>query len=76
MRALPLLLLSLLVGVSSAYASGEESCSQSCPDGQVLVSFGDGNSANCMCQEQGSSMVETPSDTIDCVDPEDDGTCE
>jgi hypothetical protein len=76
MRALPFLVLSLLIGASTAHASGDESCSQSCPSGQVLVSFGDGNSASCLCQEQGSGMVETPSDTITCVDPEDDGSCE
>jgi len=76
MRALTFLSLVLLLGSTNAFASGEESCSQTCPSGQVLVSFADGNSANCLCQEQGSAMVETPADEINCNDPEDDGSCE
>ena len=68
--------LSLFVSGSLAFASETDSCASECPSGQVQVSFGDGNSARCVCQEQGAAMEETSASEIDCTDPEDDGTCE
>ena len=73
------LLLSVLavtLFVSSSAMADEDSCSQSCPSGQVLVSFADGNNATCLCQDIGATMSDTPEVTINCNDPEDDGSCE
>mgnify|MGYP000603708206 CR=1 FL=1 len=76
MRVVMYALLASLVFASSALAEGQDSCSQSCPSGQVLVSFADGNNATCVCQEIGAAMEDSPVSEINCSDPEDDGSCE
>ncbi len=76
MRIALLLVTSMFLVASSAFASGGESCSQTCPSGQVLVSFADGNNATCMCQDIGATMTDTVVTEINCNDPEDDGSCE
>lgn len=41
----------LFLSPLTAYADGEPiDCSESCPDGQVMVSFADGNNATCICE--------------------------
>lgn len=42
----------LVLAVSAPYAAFADSvdCSGTCPDGQVMVSFADGNNASCICQ--------------------------
>ena len=45
--------LSLLVlclwGTALAVAESEVDCSSSCPEGQVLVNYVDGNASTCVC---------------------------
>lgn len=75
MRLLLSMLAVTLLFSSSALAEGD-SCNQSCPSGQVLVSFADGNNATCLCQDIGATMSDTAEVEINCNDPEDDGSCE
>ena len=73
-KIIGLLIISSIVGAVPAFA---ENCdSISCPSGQAVVSFGDGNSAQCMCVEEGSGMVPTNEISDGCVDSDDDGTCD
>ena len=66
------------VGLMSvgAPAFAEDCSAISCPTGQTVVSFGDGNSAQCMCVEQGSGMVATEEMADGCIDSDDDGACD
>ncbi len=54
-QALSLILfLSILFAISagaSAEQQAEVDCAGSCPEGQVMVSFADGNTATCVCHE-------------------------
>lgn len=67
---------SLAFAVSTPCFAEGDTCSQSCDEGKVLVSFGDGNQSTCLCVEQGSPMepsVEAIS--TGCFDHEDNGSC-
>ena len=49
-----LLILSALVcsfGIQSASATDEVACDYSCPEGQVLISYADGNNVHCSCAQ-------------------------
>ncbi len=66
---LPLILLSPVMALA-------DDCSQSCPSGEVQVSFADGNHTSCMCVTESSGMDatdETAGPT--CVDADDVGDC-
>lgn len=77
MRRLTVALIFLpLVCTASAFAEGEDSCQQTCPEGQALISFADGNTMRCVCKESGGEMEPVSQGDISCNDPEDDGTCE
>lgn len=75
-RIVLLAVLILPVMTSHVYASGEESCELTCPDGQVLVSFADGNNRRCICREEGGSMAAVEEQNVECIDENDDGVCE
>lgn len=66
-----ILLISAVVVCLTGYAAAQAPCPESCPDGQVLVTFGDGNNLTCACVEQGDGMVEGPvgCDGSDCDAP-------
>ena len=57
MRTILFLVLSLALATFPALAVADDEqaqqpidCSSSCPDGQVMVSFTDGNDVTCLCQ--------------------------
>ena len=55
MRTILFVILSLVLATFPAPAVADEAqqpvdCSSSCPDGQVMVSFTDGNDVTCICQ--------------------------
>lgn len=66
-RLLALSILSLpLLTANIALA---DSCEEACPDGQVRVSFADGQDASCICTDPGTAMND---DTTE--NPEGDGS--
>lgn len=56
-RALVLFLGALFLA-SSAFAI---ECSEACPEGQKRVTYGDGNTATCVCMAEGAGMEDGPS---------------
>lgn len=77
-----LVAVTLSLSTNSAWAD-DESCSQTCPSGEKLVSFGDGQSAKCYCAahdvaDPGDSMVSdsvaSPQEGV--IDENDDGVPE
>ena len=58
-RTLLALLLSLaLAAPGIAKAEGTDTCSISCPEGQVTTSFLDGEAVNCVCMDPGPGMTD------------------
>mgnify|MGYP003595359596 CR=1 FL=1 len=55
------LLFALILLVPGVSAYGDASCEKQCPEGQVLITFADGNNLSCTCVDAGSGMVEGPS---------------
>ncbi len=58
LQILSVIFLAMLCTASIAMADAQ--CPESCPEGQVLVTFGDGNNLSCTCVPQGEGMVEGP----------------
>ena len=59
----------MLASASVAVADEEDQCAASCPNGQRLVGFSDGNRATCQCHDPGDAMVETVQEPADFPDP-------
>ena len=51
----------ILASPSFSYAQDSQpvECDSTCPEGQTLVSFADGNTPTCVCVAQGEGMDET-----------------
>lgn len=49
----------LWLGTSSALAEETDQCENSCPDGQKLAGFADGNHATCFCVDASAGMEDT-----------------
>lgn len=59
----------LLLAPLPVYAEGEEiDCSASCPEGEVLVSFTDGNDVTCICQPAAEMDPTVPDTDIEDVE--------
>ncbi len=61
-KYLSVLILSVIFSVvGNAYAQDSQpvECDSTCPEGQTLVSFADGNTPTCVCVAQGEGMDET-----------------
>ena len=67
LSVLSFLILALSLTISSIAIAEEGQpvdCSASCPDGQVLVSFADGNKVTCICQEPAEMEPTVPDPEI------------
>ena len=62
-----LIIVALAVLCFSTVSKAQE-CPETCPEGQVLVTFSDGNNLSCACMEQSEGMVEeaSPCEGEDC----------
>ena len=60
-RRLMLAMLSgaILAAASTAVAEDVDQCENTCPDGQQLAGFADGNRATCLCVDPSPGMDET-----------------
>lgn len=67
-RALTLIALMALPVLGPSWAIAE-SCEEPCPEGQVLVSFADGNNVDCICTDPGAAMNDNTTEN-----PEGDGS--
>jgi hypothetical protein len=71
------LTISCVACLTGACAWAEDSCNSGCPDGQVTVTFVDGNHTTCMCVDQSQGMDPTnEAGGPTCADSNDDGTCD
>ena len=52
MKPAPMALLSILLAATPCLAHEEVSCDGSCPSGNRLISFLDGDNTHCMCVEE------------------------
>ena len=55
---LALLMTLVLAAPGIARAEGEDTCSNTCPDGQITTSFLDGEAVNCVCMDPGPGMTD------------------
>lgn len=58
-----LILITLLMVPSFAFAEDDPACAQACAEGQQQVTFADGNNARCSCADQSNGMI--PNDELE-----------
>lgn len=76
MRTVTKVLVTIGILICATPAAAEDCATVSCPTGQTVVSFGDGNNVQCACVEAGTGMEPTNEIPDGCVDSDDNGVCD